>query len=51
MGLGEAVPIAPYARPDTEKLAELTYTSSGNGFSAIMAHHGLITMGYTIEQA
>ncbi len=51
MGIGGEVPIAPYARPGTEQLAEVTYNAVGKGFAAIMAHHGLITIGYTIELA
>jgi len=51
MGLGGSVPIAPYARPGTKELAEVTFNAVGDGFAAIMAHHGLITMGDTIEHA
>jgi len=51
MGIGGAVPIAPYARPGSEELAEVTYNTVGKGFAAIMAHHGLITLGPTIELA
>ena len=51
MGIGGAVPIAPYARPGSEELAEVTYNTVGEGFAAIMAHHGLITVGSTIELA
>jgi len=51
MGIGGAVPIAPYARPGSEELAEVTYNAVGEGFAAIMAHHGLITVGSTIELA
>ena len=51
MGIGGAVPIAPYARPGSEELAEVTYNAVGEGFAAIMAHHGLITIGPTIELA
>jgi len=51
MGIGGAVPIAPYARPGSEELAEVTCSAVGEGFAAIMAHHGLITIGPTIELA
>lgn len=51
IGLGGPVPIAPYARPGTKELAEVTFKAVGDGFAAIMAHHGLITMGDTIELA
>ena len=51
MGLGGSVPVAPYARPGTKELAEVTFNAVGDGFAAIMAHHGLITMGDTIEHA
>lgn len=51
MGLGGAVPIAPYARPGTERLAELTCEATGDGIAVIMAHHGLVTIGDTLEHA
>ena len=51
LGLGGPVPIAPYARPGTDELAEVTFNAVGNGVAAIMAHHGLITVGDTIEHA
>jgi ribulose-5-phosphate 4-epimerase/fuculose-1-phosphate aldolase len=51
MGLGGAVPIAPYRRPGTEDLAEITCQATGKGSAAIMAHHGLITVGETIDLA
>ncbi len=51
MGIGGAVPIAPYARPGSKELAEVTCKALGDGFAAIMAHHGLITVGQTIDLA
>ena len=51
MGLGGPVPIAPYATPATMELAEVTFNAVGDGLAAIMAHHGLITVGDTIEHA
>ncbi len=51
MCLGGEVPIAPYTRPGTELLAEVTYKSTGQGFAVIMAHHGLLTVGTTLENA
>ena len=51
MGIGGAVPIAPYARPGSDELAQITYDVVGDGFAAIMAHHGLITLGATIDLA
>ena len=50
-GIGGPVPIAPYARPGTVELAEVTCDTVGDGYAAIMAHHGLITVGPTIELA
>lgn len=49
--LGQPVPIAPYAKPGTEHLAEVTCEATGNGYAAIMAHHGLISVGPTLERA
>lgn len=51
MGIGGPVPIAPYARPGTDELAEVTYRATGDGFAAVMAHHGLITVGVNIDYA
>lgn len=51
MKLGENVAIAPYARPGSEELAEVTFKAVGNGFAAIMAHHGAITVGASLDQA
>jgi ribulose-5-phosphate 4-epimerase/fuculose-1-phosphate aldolase len=51
MGAGGPVPIAPYARPGTDELAEVTFKATGEGFAAIMAHHGLITVGPDINLA
>jgi ribulose-5-phosphate 4-epimerase/fuculose-1-phosphate aldolase len=51
MGIGGPVPIAPYARPGTDELAEVTFKATGDGLAAIMAHHGLITVGPDIDSA
>lgn len=51
MGIGGSVPIAPYARPGTDELAEVTFQATGDGLAAIMAHHGLITVGTDIDYA
>ncbi|MFO8037242.1 MAG: class II aldolase/adducin family protein [Anaerolineales bacterium] len=51
MGLGGAVPVAPYARPGTETLAEVTFKATGKGIAVIMAHHGLVTLGVTLDEA
>jgi L-ribulose-5-phosphate 4-epimerase len=51
MVIGGAVPIAPYARPGSVELAEVTFKATGDGNTAIMAHHGLITVGQDLESA
>lgn len=51
MCLGGPLPVAPYARPGTEHLAEVTYQATGEAVGAIMAHHGLVTIGVDLEQA
>lgn len=51
MAVGNPVPIAPYARPGTDELAEVTFQATGAGVAAIMAHHGLIAVGPTIDAA
>jgi ribulose-5-phosphate 4-epimerase/fuculose-1-phosphate aldolase len=51
MCLGGPLPVAPYARPATQELAEVTFNATGEAVGAIMAHHGLITIGTDLEQA
>lgn len=51
MCLGGPLPVTPYGRPGTQELAQITYDSIGNGLGAIMAHHGLVTIGATLERA
>lgn len=51
MGLGGPLPVAPYARPATPQLAEVTFQATGDAAGAIMAHHGLITIGKDLVQA
>ena len=51
MGAGGPVPVAPYARPGSGELAEVTFKAVGDGYAAIMAHHGLITVGPDINLA
>jgi len=50
--LGGAVPVAPYARPGSEEVAEVTVRAMGaKGVACVMAHHGLVTVGATLKQA
>lgn len=51
MGLGGSVPVAPYGRPGTEELAEITCRAAGQGTAAIMAHHGLVCVGKELHLA
>jgi L-ribulose-5-phosphate 4-epimerase len=51
MELGGEVPIASYARPGSAELAEVTFRAIGEGNAAIMAHHGLVTLGPDLESA
>ncbi len=49
--LGAALPVVGYARPGTEELATITVEATGSGVGAIMAHHGLVTVGSSIISA
>ncbi|MDT8898154.1 class II aldolase/adducin family protein [Thermanaerothrix sp. 4228-RoL] len=50
--LSGPIPVAPYARPGSEEVAELTQKAMGEeGVACVMAHHGLVTVGQTLEQA
>ena len=51
MCIGRPVPVAPYARPGTKELAEVSFESMGGGVAVIMAHHGLTTVGSSLERA
>ena len=51
MALGRPVPVAPYARPGTHELAQLTCDAAGDGNAVIMAHHGLVTVGSALGDA
>ena len=46
------VPVAPYRRPGSEEVAQVTYEAMApRGVAAVMAHHGLVTVGATLAQA
>ena len=51
LGLGSTIPVAPYARPGTEEVAQITTKAMGNASGAILAHHGLVTVGVSLEKA
>jgi len=46
------IPVAPYFRPGTQEVAELTFKAMGeNGAAGILAHHGLVTVAGNLDQA
>jgi len=49
--LGGTVPLAPYGRPGTEELARTVLQTMQGGASALLANHGLITVGASLKQA
>ncbi len=49
--IGGPVPVAPYRRPSTQELAQVMLETVGQGVSALLAHHGLITVGPNLELA
>ncbi len=49
--LGASLPVASYGRPGTEELAMITVDATGSGVGAIMAHHGLVTVGSSLISA
>jgi len=49
--LGASLPVANYGRPGTETLAEITVNATGMGVGVIMAHHGLVTTGQSLNLA
>jgi L-ribulose-5-phosphate 4-epimerase len=51
MALGAAVRIAPYRRPGTQDIADITERACGPAAAVIMAHHGLVTTGSNLHLA
>jgi L-ribulose-5-phosphate 4-epimerase len=52
MHLNAPIPIAPYARPGSQELAEVTLKAmEPNLLAGIMAHHGLVTVGQNLDAA
>ncbi len=52
MNLSGPIPVAPYARPGTQEVAEITFqTMLPDQVAAIMAHHGLVTVGPNLAAA
>jgi L-ribulose-5-phosphate 4-epimerase len=51
MMLGKEIPVAPYARPSTEAVGEVTSQAAGDGKGAIMANHGLVAVAPTLDEA
>jgi L-ribulose-5-phosphate 4-epimerase len=46
-----AVPIAPYAQAGSQELANIVFETIGDGAAVVLANHGLLTTGRTLEQA
>jgi L-ribulose-5-phosphate 4-epimerase len=51
MLLGGPVPVAPYARPGTDAVGEVTVKAANGGRAAIMANHGLVTVADELDRA
>jgi len=51
MILGGEVPVAPYARPGTEELAQVVAATLVNAETCLLAKHGVATVGKDIEEA
>jgi L-fuculose-phosphate aldolase len=43
--------VAPYARPGTQAVGEVTVKAANGGRAAIMANHGLVTVGEDLDRA
>jgi len=48
---GYQVPVAPYATFGTKELSESICRTIGKGNAVLMANHGLVTVGETLEKA
>ena len=51
MDLGGPVPVAPYRCFGTPELAEVTTAALAGRTGVVMAHHGSLTIGATVQQA
>jgi L-fuculose-phosphate aldolase len=51
MVAGSKVPMAGYQRPGTKELADTVTYVLGRGSAVIMANHGLVCVGASLEQA
>ena len=49
--LGGPVPVAPYARPGTQELADGAVRIADKGPAVILANHGLVTVGPDLSSA
>lgn len=49
--IGHTIPVAPYVRPGTKELAEITFLTLKNKTCGLMANHGLISVGPTLSRA
>ncbi|MRR32788.1 class II aldolase/adducin family protein, partial [bacterium] len=49
--LGGPVPVAPYARPGTQDLADSAVRIVDKGSAVILANHGLVTVGVDLSAA
>jgi L-fuculose-phosphate aldolase len=51
LSVGGTVPVAPYRRPGSADLAQVVLDTVGSGTCALLANHGLITVGANLKQA
>ena len=49
--LAKGIPVSKFAPPGTEELADNLVESMKDHIAALMPHHGLTTIGKTIEEA
>ncbi|RDV83604.1 class II aldolase/adducin family protein [Ammonifex thiophilus] len=49
--IGGEVPVAAYAPPGTEELARAAIATLGEGKAVLLANHGLVGVGKTVEEA
>ncbi|MGO0122180.1 class II aldolase/adducin family protein [Desulfothermobacter acidiphilus] len=49
--LGGEVPVAAYAPPGTPELAQAAAAALGEGKAVLLAHHGLVGVGATLDEA
>lgn len=48
---GNTIPCAPYALFGSQELSDATVATLGKGYACLLAHHGMLVAGYSLDHA